>query len=135
MKQKTFFKQNRKEHGGAFSDQKRRSKRMLSTKQPIHMTLRSDLAFGSRSLLKHQNLIRHVIRKFSKRFNVKVYRHAICGNHIHLLIRGDSRIGLQNFFRVVAGHIAQHIVKEFPITVSERKYADFKLKQKRGGTS
>ena len=138
MKQNSFFKAHRshkKEHGGALSHQKRRSTRMLSMKDPIHLTLRSDLAFGSRSLMKHQKLIRHVIQKFARRYDVKVYRHAICGNHIHLLIKGDSRIGLQNFFRVVAGHIAQQIVKEFPITLSERKYADFKLNQKRGGTS
>ena len=135
MKQHTFFRPTRKEHGGALSHQKRRSKRLLSIKDPIHLTLRSDLAFGARSLMKHQNLIRHVIQKFSKRFNVKVYRHAICGNHIHLLIKGDSRVGLQNFFRVLAGHIAQRIVKEFPITLSEQKYRDFKLKQKPGGAS
>ena len=139
MKQQIFFKpnfkSNRKEHGGALSHQKRRSKRMLSIKNPIHLTLRSDLAYGSRSLMKHQNLIRHVIRKFSKRFRVRVYRHAICGNHIHLLIKGDSRSSLQNFFRVVAGHIAQNILKEFPVTLSERKYADFMMKKKRGGAS
>ena len=135
MKQHSFFKSNRKEHGGAFSDQKRRSKRTLSTKNPIHLTLRSDFAYGSRSLMKQQNLIRHVIRKFSKRFHVKVYRHAICGNHIHILLKGDSRVGLQNFFRVLAGHIAQSILKQFPITISEKKYRDFKLKLKRGGAS
>ena len=83
--------------------------------------------------MKHQHLINHVIRKFSNRFKIKVYRHAICGNHIHLLLKGDSRIGLQNFFRVLAGHIAQNILKQFPITLTERKRADFMSCQKRGG--
>ncbi len=133
MIQQSFFKARKSEHGGAFSDKKRRSRRILSIKNPIHLTLRSDLAFGSRSLIKHQNLIRHVIRKFAKRFYVKVYRYAICGNHIHLLIKGQNRVGLQNFFRVVAGHTAQYILKQFPVTSAERKYANFKLIQKRGG--
>ncbi len=127
-------KSKRKEHGGALSVNKRRSKRALSIKDPIHLTLRSEFAYGSRSLMKHQNLINHVIRKFSRRFKVKVYRHAICGNHIHLLLKGDNRVGLQNFFRVLAGHIAQNILKQFPVTLSERKYSGFALIKKRGGT-
>ena len=76
--------------------------------------------------MKHRNLINHVIRKFSRRFKIKVFRHAICGNHIHLLLKGDSRTGLQNFFRVLAGHIAQNILKQFPVMLSERKYANMK---------
>lgn len=141
MKQQSFFKNNenaknqskRKEHGGALSDRKRRSKRILSMKDPIHLTLRSDFAYGVRSLMKHRDLIRHMILKFSRRFKIKVYRHAICGNHIHLLIKGENRVGLQNFFRVLAGHIAQNILKQFPVTLSDRKHREFMLSKKRGG--
>jgi hypothetical protein len=38
------------------------------------------------------------------------------GNHIHLLVKANNREGLQNFFRVVAGHSAQRILKEFPLS-------------------
>ena len=120
MKQQTFFSKSRKEHGGALSAGSRRSKRPMALKQPIHLTLRSDFAYGTRSLLKHQNQIQHIGKKFSRRFGVRIYRQAICGNHLHLLIRGTNRKGLQNFFRVFAGHIAQKIIRSNPIAERER---------------
>lgn len=121
MKQQTFLSRTRKEHGGAFSFKTRRSKRPMSLKQPLHFTLRSDFAYGQRSLLKHRALILHIGKKFSRQFGVRIYRQAICGNHLHLLILGTSREGLQNFFRVFAGHIAQQITRTAPITDSERR--------------
>jgi len=47
---------------------------------------------------------------------VKVYNYALAGNHLHLLIKGSSREEIQNFFRVFAGHAAQRILKDFPLT-------------------
>lgn len=93
----------------------------MALKQPLHFTLRSDFAYGPRSLLKHRALIRHIGKKFSRRFGVRIYRQAICGNHLHLLICGSNRVGLQNFFRVFAGHIAQQITRTAPITDRERR--------------
>ena len=51
---------------------------------------------------------------------MKVYRLAIHWNHLHLSVKGGhfktlrGREGLQNFFRVVAGHTAQEILRQFP---------------------
>ena len=56
-----------------------------------------------------------VLDKFSNRFHVKVYRLAINSNHLHLSIKGATREGIQNFFRVVAGHIAQEILRQYPL--------------------
>ena len=41
---------------------------------------------------------------------------AVCGNHLHLLVRGLTREELQNFFRVFAGHVAQQILNLFPLS-------------------
>jgi REP element-mobilizing transposase RayT len=112
-------------HGGDPSIGRRRSRRPLSIKKPMHVTLRSEFAYKNRSLLKHQKLINQVLKKASRRFRISIYEKAICGNHIHLLVRGRKRFEIQNFFRVVAGHIAQQILIEHPILVSE--------KPKRGG--
>jgi REP element-mobilizing transposase RayT len=119
MKQLNLIKPSKKEHGGIHSLGRRRSRRPITTKEPLHITLHSDFAKGSRSLLRHRPLINHVIQKASKRFGIRVYQRAICGNHIHLLIRGRCRTDIQNFFRVVAGHIAQGILQEFPLLESE----------------
>ena len=69
----------------------------------LHLVLRSDFTYGSRSLLRHRPVIEKVIGKEKKRFAIRVYEMAVVSNHIHILIKGCSRLDLQNFFRVVAG--------------------------------
>lgn len=120
MHQKKFFKASSKEHGGHVSFNKRRSRRPINTKAPLHIVLRAELAKGPRSLIKHKTLVRRVTLKASKSFEVKVYQKAICGNHLHLLVRGKSRTDIQNFFRVLAGHVAQEILRQFPLSPHER---------------
>ena len=123
MKQQSFFKAQSKAHGGSHSINRRRRKRVLSTKQALHVTLRSEFAKDSRSLTKHKKHIDFVLQKAAGLFAIRVYEKAICGNHLHLLIRGKNRAQIQNFFRVVAGHIAQEILRQFPITTTERQKA------------
>ena len=115
MQQKSFFKSSRKAHGGHLSLNKRRCRRPINIRTPFHIVLRSDLAKGSRSLIKHKILVRRVMQKASKKFGIQVYKKAICGNHIHMLIRGKSKPDIQNFFRVLAGHVAQEILRQFPL--------------------
>lgn len=120
MRQTSFFSPEPREHGGSLSVNKRRSRRVLSTRESIHLTLRSNFANGNRSLLCNQEIVNHVMRKAECYFRIKVYRHAICGNHLHLLIRGKTRGELQNFFRVFAGHTAQMILNKWPLTELEK---------------
>lgn len=127
-RQKNFFKSLPKDHGGMLSINKRRGPRPLSTKSPLHIVLRSDLAKGPRSLLKHKTLIRRITLKSAKRFRVQVYEKAICSNHLHMLVRAKSRSDIQNFFRVLAGHIAQEILRQFPLSENERGGASKKFK-------
>ncbi len=129
MKQLHFIPEfnARKEHGGTFSLGKRRKQRPLSSKKPLHLVLRSDFAHGSRSLLRHRPLIEKILAKAKKRFAIRIYEMAIVSNHIHIVIKGRTRQNLQNFFRVAAGHIAQELLRQFPILQSE--------KAKQGGAS
>jgi len=121
MNQLTFFKNKKtKAHGGAHSIGQRRSKRVLSLNRPMHVTIRSDFAYSGRCLLRHQRMINKVISKAAFRFRISVYEKAICGNHLHLLVRGKTRFEIQNFFRVVAGHIAQNILESCPILPREK---------------
>jgi len=114
---------SRKEHGGSLLVGRRRSRRPLSVKAPLHLVLRSDFAVGRRSLLKHRPLIDAIINKAAKKFAVSIYERAVVSNHIHLLIRGKNRSQLQNFFRVVAGHVAQEILRKFPLLPGEKPSA------------
>jgi REP element-mobilizing transposase RayT len=87
----------------------------MNPKLSHHLTLKSYHASGGRCLLKHKSLIRAVLEKAARRFGVTVYNHAVAGNHLHVLVKGRSRLGLQNFFRVFAGHTAQQILKLCPL--------------------
>ena len=87
----------------------------MPTKTPLHLTLRSDFAVGARSLRRHRPLIKKVLTRSSRRFNIRIYEYAVVSNHIHIVIKGKRRSDLQNFFRVVAGHIAQEILRVYPI--------------------
>lgn len=116
MKQLSFpLSSVKNEHGGSLATGKRRSRRNLSIKQAHHVTLKSNLASGGRCLLKHQSLIKGILYKSAQRFNVRVYQLAIAGNHVHVLVKARSRLGMQNFFRVFAGHTAQQILKVCPL--------------------
>lgn len=121
MNQLSFFAKTRGEHGGVLALSKRRSRRPINIKNPVHLVLRSDLAKGPRSLLKNKTRVLRTLKKFSWRFRILVYEKAICGNHIHLVVKARSRRDLQNFFRVFAGQVAQEILRDFPLQKHEEK--------------
>jgi hypothetical protein len=87
-----------------------KTSRPLSSKQALHVVLRSDFAQGDRSLLKYERVIRNMLLKQGRRHGVKVYRVANAGNHLHLLVRFTKRRGLQNFLRGSCGLIARKVL-------------------------
>ena len=124
--------QPKKEHGGSRAEGRRRVARPLNIKQSHHITLKSIHAVGPRSLFRHKKLILGLMKKNSVRFQVKVYEYAIQGNHLHLLVKAQSREGMQNFFRVLAGHSAQSILKDNPLSQEARGSASSEQELKTG---
>lgn len=120
MRQTSFFKSETKEHGGALSIKRRRSRRVLSTRESLHVMLRSDFATGRRALCQNQGIINTVIKWAEHLYRVKVYCRSIGGNHMHLLLRGKTRVEIQNFFRVMAGHTALRILAKWPLSAHEK---------------
>jgi REP element-mobilizing transposase RayT len=117
MRQQQFFSQSIKiQHGGSLATGKRRSVRPLSSRLSLHITLKSHQAIGGRCLFRHKKMILRVMKRAAAHFRIKIYNYAICGNHLHLLIKGSHRQDLQNFFRVFAGHVAQNILAQKPLT-------------------
>lgn len=57
-------------------------------------------------------LISQIVRRYSRKFFVKVEQISIQGDHCHLLIRAPRRAKFQAFFRVVSGQIAQRFQLE-----------------------
>lgn len=121
------------EHGGSLLVGRRRKRRPISVNQPLHLVLRSDFAFGRRNLTRHRPRIHRITKRSAERFRIRIYEMAVVSNHIHILAKGKTRPEIQNFFRVVAGHIAQEILVSFPILEHERPRAGGALNSNTGG--
>ncbi len=102
----------RDSHGGVLRRKRRgRKARPLSTKAALHLVFkidRSKIKKGFRSPLGFR-ICNYVIKRYAKMFFVKIDQLAICGDHIHLIIKISRRSLGQHFFRVVAGQIAQQM--------------------------
>src|SRR3989339_381659 len=96
------------EHGGEKRKHKRKIARPISTKDALHVVIRSTRAKNQWSLLhpRHVKRIKELIKEASDRFQIRIYQFAIVGNHIHLLIRGKMRLYIQNFLKFLPGSIA-----------------------------
>lgn len=100
------------EFGGALSVRgKRKTRRPLDVKKPIHLVLRADTS-KSGSFLKRKNSIDLLICKYAKKFQIKVYRSAIVSNHLHFVIKFSHRFNYQCFIRALTGALAKiHNIK------------------------
>src|SRR6267378_1454700 len=94
-------------HGGELSRGKRKTRRPLSLKKPIHVVLRSSRARGVWSLrsFKNKSKVDNLILRLAVRFKIRIYRFANVGNHIHIVMRTKERVYFQNYIRSLAGLI------------------------------
>jgi len=101
----------RTEHGGAMRAGKRKLARPIATKAPMHVVLRASRARGAWSLLHPGNRgsVDALIRRTATRFDVELEQLANSGNHLHLIIRGRTRGGIQGFFRTLPALLARRI--------------------------
>lgn len=106
--------QFRYNHGGQLRKKRRgRKARPLSTKAPIHLVFKTEIKSLRRGLRSPLGffLINHIIKKYARKFFVKVEQLSINHDHLHLLVRFSKRSYGQHFLRVVAGQIAQEFQK------------------------
>jgi putative transposase len=96
-------------HGGEMRHGKRKLARPVSPKQAMHLVFRSSKATAALSLLHpdHHKNVRDKVSELANRFGVRIYQYANSGNHLHLLIRGRTRKGIQDFLRAVGCRVAQ----------------------------
>lgn len=100
-----------REHGGGIHQGRRKQRRPLDSKRPVHLTMRSSRATGKWSLLHptHVRIIEAFITKTGAKWKVTILERANVGNHLHLLVRVKSRKDFQGFLRELAGGIAMRI--------------------------
>jgi len=94
-------------HGGDATAGKRKCRRPIDPKRPLHVTLRSRRAKGGWSMLRkpHKHRVFLLAHALADRYRVKIHRFENVGNHLHLLISVPSRREFQAFLRVLAGQI------------------------------
>jgi hypothetical protein len=100
-------------YGGSLRNTRRGRKgaRPLSTRQSMHLVLRSSKAKGAQSFLRPQNAkrIKSVVDKFSFIYGVQILSQANVGNHLHLHLRLGNRYGYKPFIRAITGAIAMAV--------------------------
>jgi REP element-mobilizing transposase RayT len=127
-KQLNLFKPDLRMFGGQLLHGKRRGRRPLSTKEPIHLVLRSSWcggsgAMGSNSFLAKRNKhpIYGLIQRTAKDYGIRIYQVALMSNHLHLVIRIFDRKAYRRFVRVLASRIASHVMRDQSFRVFKRQ--------------
>jgi hypothetical protein len=98
-------------HGGELQRGKRKTRRPIAEKRPMHLVLKSEKAKGKLSLLHPQNarFIREFLPKLAKKHAVRVYEWKNVGNHLHMAILAKHRRLFQRFLRILGAQIAVHV--------------------------
>ncbi len=112
--QKIHWK-HRYSHGGQLRNCRHgRGSRALTRKAPIHLVFKAnkEVLRGGFRTYRRYFLIQKLVDIYAKRFFVKIEQITVQSDHLHLLIRINKRSQAQNFFRVVAGQIAQRFKLE-----------------------
>ncbi len=91
----------------------------------MHLVLRSSRAKGELSLLHESNFIQLLIARMAKRFRVRVSEQANSGNHLHLLVRAETRDGFKQFLMALSGRIAQKMTGATKGKPLEGRFWDF----------
>lgn len=127
MKQRSFERihwQHRYASGGILRRQRAgRKSRPLSTREPIHLAFKADKTLIPRGFRapKRFRVIQQNLRRYSRKFGIGVDQVSVQGDYIHLLIRLGKRSLGQNFFRVLAGQIAQQFQKQGLVTGTPKR--------------
>ena len=111
-KQLSLLKAGEKAHGGELRKKlKGRGARSLSTKESMHLVLRSSKATQLWSFKKPANdrAIREIIKRFSTKYGVKILSLANVGNHLHFHIRLANRYTYYKWIRAISSAIAMKV--------------------------
>lgn len=96
MKSKLVF-------GGELLKGKRKSKRPLSSKVPLHIVLRANQS----TLYRNRKSVQNFWDKFARQFGIVTYELAICSNHVHAVARIQSQRQYNRFIQSFSGAVAK----------------------------
>lgn len=98
-------------HGGEYAVGKRKARRPVVTKRPMHLVMRSSLATGSRSFLQklHARFIQQLVQTLARVNGIRIYQYSNSGNHLHFLLQAKTVAGFRRFVRALAGQVAMKV--------------------------
>jgi REP element-mobilizing transposase RayT len=109
VKQLKFLKNENKSYGGELLKTRkgRSTPRPLSTRETMHLVLRSSKAKGDWSFRTPKNAVAigRILKKFSQKYGVQILNSANVGNHLHLHVKLAHRHGYRPFIRAVSAAI------------------------------
>lgn len=108
MKQLTLIKKPATEHGGSLLKGRRKTERVLNSRKPMHLVLKTKKVF---SLFKQKNKLQNVLKKQAKSFGVKIYSESIQADHWHICLKITNRRMYRGFIRSLTGIIARQLGK------------------------
>jgi REP element-mobilizing transposase RayT len=109
-KQLKLFKSGEKAHGGSLRNKlKGRGARSLSTKESMHLILKSSKATYLWSFRKYDKDIKEITSRFSTKYGVKILSLANVGNHLHFHIQLTNRYAYYKWIRAITSAIAMKV--------------------------
>jgi REP element-mobilizing transposase RayT len=107
--QLSFIEKRQRFFGGCLLRSHPKEARPLSTKEPVHIVLKSEWAIGPSSLLQHADFVDRTIRAWAKKCGVKIYELVNVGNHLHLVVVLTKLSLYRKFIRTITALIARHV--------------------------
>lgn len=112
-KQLALLKGEKSAYGGDLLKTRagRKRGRPISTRETMHLVLRSTQAKGEWSFKRAKNeaAINRIVEKFSVIYGVRVLSLANVGNHLHMQVKFANRFAYAPFIRAITGAIAMAI--------------------------
>lgn len=100
------MQQKQSAFGGALLKSHPKTKRYISSKDPLHLVLRSDRARGRHSFLRRAKESRQIIERVAGKYGVRIFKFANVGNHFHLVIRFYKRFLWKAFICELSSRLA-----------------------------
>ena len=94
----SFLGDFKREFGGSLLAGKRKTMRPLSTKEPIHLVLKST---GNRVFSPGDRRIENLIRNQAAKYKIKLFRISLNWTHVHAIIQIKDRKSYNSFIRTV----------------------------------
>ena len=107
MKQLNLIPIENYEHGGNLHRGRRKAKRPLNPKLPLHLVLKSSNAKGRFVFSPGNKRLSDLIQNFAGKFEIRIYDKAINFSHIHLCIKIKDRNSYLRFIRAVTAAITK----------------------------